>query len=115
MFSIRAWRTDAHRVKHVTVRHDLHNLSKFFKYAIKHNWCKDNPVLSKDIPSDKDAIRMHIFTPTEQTAYLHAAESWPKLHCLATLMSYQGCRPEELLSMENGTGRFAETLHSDRR
>src|ERR1700731_1985936 len=70
----RAWRTDEHRVKDVTIRHDLHNLSKFFKYAIKHNWCKDNPVSSEDIPSDKDAIRMHIFTPTEEIAYLHAAE-----------------------------------------
>jgi hypothetical protein len=64
----RAWRTDEHRVKDVTIRHDPHNLSKFFKYAIKHNWCKDNPGLSEDIPSDKDAIRMHIFTATEEIA-----------------------------------------------
>lgn len=96
----RAWRTEEHCVKDVTIRHDLHNLSKFFKYAMKHNWCRDNPVLSEDIPSDRDAVRMHIFTREEEIAYLHAAESWPKLHRLAGLMLYQGCRPEELLSLE---------------
>jgi integrase len=96
----RAWRTQEHRVKDVTIRHDLHNLSKFFRYAIKHNWCIANAVLSEDIPSDKDAVRMHIFTPGEEIAYRHAAESWPKLHDLARLMVNQGCRPEELLNLE---------------
>ncbi|MFL6351389.1 MAG: tyrosine-type recombinase/integrase [Bryobacteraceae bacterium] len=96
----RAWRTQEHRVKDVTIRHDLHNLSKFFRYAIKHNWCTANAVLSEDIPSDKDAVRMHIFTPGEEIAYRHAAESWPKLHDLARLMVNQGCRPEELLNLE---------------
>lgn len=92
-----AWRANEHHVKDVTIRHDLHNLSKFFRYAIKHNWCRDNPVCAEDIPSDEEAVRIHVFTPPEETVYLNVAH--PRLRDLARLMLYQGCRPEELLSM----------------
>jgi integrase len=91
-----AWRANTHKVKDVTIRHDLHNLSKFFQYAVKHNWRRDNPVSAEDIPSDADAVRIHVFTPAEESAYFHAAH--PRLQDLARLMVYQGCRPEELLS-----------------
>lgn len=95
-----AWRANEHKVKDVTIRHDLHNFSKFFKYAIKHNWRRDNPVSSEDIPSDADAVRMHIFSPAEEAKYFQAAERYPKLWALAQLMKFQGCRPEELLSVK---------------
>src|SRR5690242_20623464 len=92
----RAWRATMHKVKDVTIRHDLHNLSKFFHYAVKHNWRRDNPVTAEDIPSDAEAVRMHIFTPSEELRYLNAAH--PRLQDLVRLMRDQGCRPEELLS-----------------
>jgi integrase len=92
-----AWRANDHKVKDVTIRHDLHNLSKFFQYAIKHNWVCENRVNPDDIPSDAAAVRMHVFTAAEEAAYLHVAH--PKLRDLAWLMLHQGCRPEELLSM----------------
>jgi len=95
-----AWRANEHHVKDVTIRHDLHSLSKFFKYALKHNWCRDNPVATEDIPSDEGAVRMHVFTDREEKTYLSAAERHPKLRDLATLMLYQGCRPEELLAVK---------------
>jgi integrase len=95
-----AWRANEHKVEDVTIRHDLHNLSKFFQYAIKHNWRRDNPVHSEDIPSDEDAVRMYIFNPLEEAAYLQAAERFPKLHALVSLMCLQGCRPDELLAVE---------------
>lgn len=92
----RAWRATEHGVKDITIRHDLHNLSKFFQYAVKKNWRRDNPVNAEDIPSDAGAVRDHIFTPNEETAYLNVAHV--RLADLSRLMKYQGCRPEELLS-----------------
>ncbi|MFL6448714.1 MAG: tyrosine-type recombinase/integrase [Bryobacteraceae bacterium] len=97
----RAWRSQVHKVKDVTIRHDLHSLSKFFRYAIKHNWCRANPVDPEDIPSDRDAVRLNIFDPRSEAAYMVAAECFPKLRALCQLMMLQGCRPEELLSLES--------------
>lgn len=93
-----AWRANVSKVRDITIRHDLHNLSKFFQYAIKHNWRRDNPVSAEDIPSDQNAVRMHIFTPAEEALYLVEAERFPKLLALVQLMKLQGCRPEELLA-----------------
>jgi integrase len=87
-------------VKPVTIRHDMHNLSKFFRYALKHNWTKENPVLAEDIPSDKDAVRINPLSPTAEARYFQAAGQFAKLHDLCRLMLLQGCRPEELLSVE---------------
>jgi len=91
----RAWRATDHGVKDITIRHDLHNLSKFFHYAVKKNWRRDNPVEAEDIPSDAGAVRDHIFTPNEEKSYLGVAHL--RLQDLCRLMLYQGCRPEELL------------------
>jgi integrase len=44
---------------------------------------------------------MHVFTPATEAAYLNAAERWPKLRALASLMWHQGCRPEELLAVRS--------------
>jgi integrase/recombinase XerC len=99
-----AWRLNGTEeikpVKPVTVRHDLHNLSKFFKYAKKHNWARENPVLPEDIPSDRDAVRINPLSPEAEARYFHAAERFQKLHDLCRLMVLQGCRPEELLGLE---------------
>jgi integrase len=85
----------------VTVRHDLHALSKFFKFAIKQNWCSNSPVLTEDIPSDKDAVRMHILTDEEEAEYFEMTKTrFPKLHDIAKVIVLQGCRPEEVLSLE---------------
>lgn len=99
-----AWRLngtdDISPVKPVTVRHDLHNLSKFFKYAKKHNWAAENPVMAEDIPSDKDAVRINPLSPEAEARYFQAAQRYPKLHDVGRLMVLQGCRPEELLSLQ---------------
>jgi integrase len=88
-------------VKPVTIRHDLHSLSKFFKYAIKRDWALLNPVLAEDIPSDANAVRMNVLTPEQERLYFDAVRlKYPKLHDLCRLMLLQGCRPEELLSAE---------------
>jgi len=60
------WAEGEHQVKEITVRHDLHALSKFFGYAIGHNWAKRNPVKGIEIPSDADSVRMYIFSTTRK-------------------------------------------------
>jgi hypothetical protein len=50
------------------VRHDLHALSPLLKYGINHNWCSVNPVELK-IPSDAEAVRIHVLTPAEEMLY----------------------------------------------
>ena len=58
----KAWRRKTHQIREITLRHDLHALSSFFRYAEKHNWTRDNPVRRVEIPSDADAVRIHVLT-----------------------------------------------------
>jgi integrase len=112
----KAWRRIEHKVREVTIRHDLHALSLLFQYGSKHNWCKGNPIREVEIPSDADAVRMHVLSATEEAKYFGALEvlrqeklehkrpkearGFQDLHDLATLMLNQGCRPEELRSLQ---------------
>ncbi len=73
-----AWRRGM-GIKEVSLRHDLHALSPLFKYGIAHNWCRDNPVTAANlkshgakIPSDADAVRIHVLTQAEEMAYFEA-------------------------------------------
>ncbi|MGI9075055.1 MAG: tyrosine-type recombinase/integrase [Bryobacteraceae bacterium] len=94
-----AWRKRQHKVKDITIRADLYALSKFYRYAIKHNWASVNPVTKEDIPKADKANRFHIFTDDEERAYFKQAARYPKLLDLCLLMLYQGCRPEEALNL----------------
>jgi integrase len=104
-----------------------HALSVLFKYAIKQTWARENPGRKVEIPSDADALRMHILTPTEEASYVAVCLRGQKtvkikaqkrsngvaigehkrtvdtdardLHDRGRLMLNQGCRPEELLSL----------------
>ena len=112
----KGWRRTVHKIREVTLRHDLHALSLLFQYGGKHNWCKGNPIREVEIPSDADAVRMHVLSAAEEARYFAALEvlrlektahKRPKearglqdLYDLATLMLNQGCRPEELRSLE---------------
>jgi integrase len=108
----KAWRRQGEeRVREITLRHDLHALSKFFRYAMKHNWANDNPVRGVTIPSDMDAVRMHVLTPNEERLYFETARSeftiqhkdrishhgpFRDLYDVARLILLQGCRPDEI-------------------
>lgn len=96
----KAWRRNEHGVKEVTIRHDLHALSGFCQYAVKHNWVRRNVVRDVTIPSDKDAVRIHVLTPAEEFTYFEAARRVSSLYDLGKLMIQHGCRPEEFLEME---------------
>jgi len=108
----KAWRRGEQQIREITLRHDLHALSKFFKYAIKHNWAAVNPVRSVSMPSDADAVRMHVLSQAEEMAYFgaclqpfrlkdkrgieHHHGPFQDLHDVGRLILLQGCRPEEI-------------------
>jgi integrase len=124
----KAWRRREHEVREITLRHDLHALSKFFRYATKHNWAVENPVRGVTIPSDMDAVRMHVLAPNEEKQYFAATLSkftverekttthhgpFQDLHDVARLILLQGCRPAEVMrlrpediDLERGTLRI---------
>jgi integrase len=96
--SYKTWRFTKHHVKDVTVRHDLHALSVFFrKYAIRKKLAVLNPVDQVSKPSDKDAVRIHILSAEEEDRYFAHARG--TLYDVARLILLQGCRPEEVLSI----------------
>lgn len=92
----KTWRRKA-SIKEVSLRHDLHALSKFFRYAIAQRWARRNPVDAVKLPSDADAVRIHVLTTEEERAYFARARG--PLYDLGRLMLNQGCRPEELLAL----------------
>lgn len=96
----KAWRRKA-GIQDITIRHDLHNLSLFFQYAIKRGWASSNPVREVQIPSDKTAERAYILNDAEELAYFEEARmNQPTLHDVTRLMLLQGCRPEEIMALE---------------
>ncbi|MHB8654987.1 MAG: tyrosine-type recombinase/integrase [Terriglobia bacterium] len=98
--SYKAWRIGEHKVRDITLRHDLHALSKFFGYAIKQRWARGNPVRNVDIPSDAEAVRIHVVSDAEAKIYFEcAARESPDLYDFARLLLNQGMRPEEAASL----------------
>jgi integrase len=100
----KTFRIQEHGVRDVTLRHDLHALSLFFQYAMKMGYAQSNPVKEVSIPSDQDAVRIHVITPEEQGTYFARAfdvkdrAGLRNLYDVATLMLNQGCRPEEVMA-----------------
>jgi len=84
-------------IEDVTLRHDLCALSTFFQYAMKQRWAARNPVRETKMPSDADAVRMHVLTPAEEEAYFRKATG--NLRDVARLILLQGCRPDEIVRL----------------
>lgn len=95
----KTWRFNEHNVRGITVRHDLHALSVFFQYAMKQHWTRDNPIANVEIPSDAEAVRMHVLTNAEEKLYFAHAAQHSDLYDLGRLMINQGMRPEEVLAL----------------
>jgi len=95
----KTWRATSHEVRDITIRHDLHALSTFFTHAIRHHWASMNPIAEVDIPSDADAVRIHVLTEEEEEKYFQYAMSYPDLHDVGRIMINQGMRPEEVVSL----------------
>lgn len=95
----KTWRAEEHEVLDVTIRHDLHAMSTFFQYAVRHHWAFSNPIEEVDIPSDAEAERIHVLTSVEEEDYFRRAARLPDLHDVGRLMVNQGMRPEEVTSL----------------
>ena len=93
-------RLEHNRVTQITLRHDLHALSVFFrKYAVKAGWALSNPTMEVTKPSGV-AHRIHVVTPEEEKAYFDVAAKSRNLYDVTRLMLLQGCRPEEIMSLQ---------------
>jgi site-specific recombinase XerD len=107
----KVWRRKEHRVKDVTIRHDLHALSTGYRYFLSHEWARENPVEKVKIPSDKDAKREHVLSLGEEKIYFETArtigerQGWRgglgALYDVARIILLQGCRPEEVMSLHS--------------
>lgn len=96
----KTWRAAKHGVRDITIRHDLHALSVFYrKWAIPRHLASTNPVKTVSIPSDRHAQREHILTDDEETTYFEKASGFPMLHDVAKLLLLTGARPEEIYSL----------------
>lgn len=95
----KAWRANEHGVRDITIRHDLHALSCFYADAIRQHYTRENPIRNVDIPSDADAVRIHVLTPTEEKVYFMRAAKMPDLYDVGRVMLNQGMRPEEVTSL----------------
>jgi len=56
----KSWWRRVHKVREVTIRHDLHALSVLFQYGQKHQGCNRNPIEDVEIPSDKQSVRIRV-------------------------------------------------------
>lgn len=97
--AFKTWRIQEHHVRDVTLRHDLDALSKFFGFALKNNWCRENPVRHVTIPSDAEAHRIHSVSEQEAKIYFRHAARNRDLYDLTRIILDQGMRPEEVLSL----------------
>lgn len=114
----KTFRIQEHGVRDVTLRHDLHALSLFFRYAMKMGWAQHNPLYGPlkevTIPSDRAAVRIHVITPEEQAVYFERAvgvkdkAGLRNLYDVATVMLNQGCRPEEIMAARKENFRESE-------
>lgn len=110
----KVWRLTEHKVKPVTVKHDLDNLSVFFRWAIEQRYARQNPVGEVRKPSDAEAIRQHVLTHAEERMYFTTVLTrfnitkngktskhgpFQDLHDVARLILLQGMRPEETIGL----------------
>jgi len=95
-------------VKPVTAKHDLDNLSIFFRWAVKQEYARMNPLKEVARPSDRDAVRQRILTAEEERTYFAFVQRRPgkkkteqqtgtNLHDVARIILLQGMRPDEVM------------------
>jgi integrase len=87
-------------IRPVTVRHDLHALAGLLRYARREGWIRHDPLNGVRIPSDADAIRMHVVNREEEARYFAAALAVHSgLYDHARLVLLTGLRPSEVLAL----------------
>jgi len=61
----KSWRAEEHEVRDVTIRHDLHAMSTFFQYAVRHHWAFSNPI-EESISLRTLMLRGFTFSPSQK-------------------------------------------------
>jgi len=103
----KTWRRGAD-IKEVTIRHDLHALSRFFQFGQRHGWCAQNPVRLIDMPSDRASRNEKVISTDEEKRYFAAAKANVDLFDVGRLILLQGLRPDEVLSLKKAAVDLAE-------
>jgi integrase/recombinase XerD len=94
----KAWRRKA-GIREITLRHDLHALSRLYQFAVKHRWCLRNLVRSVSIPSEAGAVRQNVLTRDDEALYFGGLIPGSTLYDAARLMLLTGMRPSEVLAL----------------
>ena len=102
------FRRSVHRVKEVTLRHDLFNLSMLFDHAVKRRWASVNPVKEVEKPSDEDSINTRIISDEEERVYLQTADHFQPLGDFALIILRQGLRPSETVALTTDVMDFSK-------
>ncbi len=93
-------------VKPVTAKHDLDNLSLFFRWAKKMNYCREIPTDDVERPSDVDAVRINPISDAQERLYFEHATG--NLRDVARLILLQGLWPAEVIALRKEDVSIAE-------
>lgn len=100
MEAFKTWRRSID-IKDNSLRKQLILLRQFFNYARKHGWMSRDPLADVKIPAEQGSDAMHVLSPAEEREYFKAAsELSPDLYDVGRIMLEQGCRPDEVMSLE---------------
>jgi len=84
------------------VRHDLTRPVEILRLCDQNSTGqRENPVRNVYIPSDADAIRMHILTTEEENQSFSRAAKHHDLHDVGRLILNQAVRPDEVVCLRN--------------
>lgn len=88
-------------LKRSSVAHSLKAVNMLCRHGRKMGWLSHNPLEDVSIPSQGDSDTMHVLSPSEETSYYEwALKRSVDLADLMRVMVQQGCRPEEVLTLE---------------
>ena len=89
-------------------RHNLTKASQLYRYAIKHDWCIENPIPKLTRPKVEQA-EPHILEVEECARLLSLAEQF-NLTAFVVLGTFAGIRPDELRKLDWSKVKLAEKL-----
>ena len=83
-------------------RRNYHNdLSNFFGFAVRKNYCVENPLARLEKPTVDESLAPEIFSPSEATALLNAAEQLDgRMVPFIAIGLFAGLRTAELLKLD---------------
>ena len=88
-------------IEEVTIRHDLHALSRLLQYGRLQRWLESDPLDGVAIPSDRDSVREKVVSQKEERAYFEAAAASKSLcNDVAKLILLTGMRVGEVYRLE---------------